>query len=708
VSKPQRARSGGPSARTALRVVYDIETRSALNLRHVPADVYAAHSSTGLLCLAWQFNGEDTIHHWAPSESDHAELDRLHQAIRAGAEMHSWTGFDPIVWHALSPDWPAIPLEQQHDIAARAAMCGLPHGLEACAAALGLAMTKDKEGQNALRYLMKPRRWTDAEPVFADDPARLALVRTYNVQDIRLTVQLERLLPVLPDEELEIWRHDQRLNQRGFRIDPAFLPIAGPFYIKAQQEGDARMRELTEGAVGSIASVKALGTWLRTQGVKLHGAATNEADEDEDETENDSGDSDAGGAKGALTKATVRELLEGAGLPKAAREALEVRQDYGRSSVAKIVALAGAVSPDQRLRNTLLYHGSLTGRQSGRLFQPQNLPRDSYLPEQWDGVLTDMRRLDPTGFRKKYSTPEDPQAGSPMAALVRLLRGAIVPADGHELAIGDFSRIELVVLAWLAQQTDLLAAMAAGEKIYDAMAARIYGVNAADCVTGERYNFGKMVTLGCGYGLGWRALIKQAWNGYGLRIDEALARTAIATYRGTWPEIPRLWYALEAAAFDALGAPGVAIPVCDGRAAFKVSRDRQWLGLWLPSGRWIRLHQPKLIEDDRNGQFEPRVTLSVMGLNLAHQWVRQTLWGGVLTNYLVQGAARDLLVAAALRCEARGWPVVLQVHDEVVCEVRAGSVSEPQLAEVMNRLPDWAAGCPIASKTFIRNRYGKE
>ena len=38
-----------------------------------------------------------------------------------------------------------------------------------------------------------------------------------------------------------------------------------------------------------------------------------------------------------------------------------------------------------------------------------------------------------------------------------------------------------------------------------------------------------------------------------------------------------------------------------------------------------------------------------------------------------RATARDLLVEAALRCEARGWPVVLQVHDEVVCETPIGA-----------------------------------
>jgi DNA polymerase len=456
------------------------------------------------------------------------------------------------------------------------------------------------------------------------------------------------------------------------------------------------MRQATGNAVKSVSSVKALGEWLAAQGIdfNVNGDAGDPPDE-EDDNEN----SGNGSAKGQLSRPAIRALLERPELPSVARLALETRQDCARSSTAKIVALAGALSPDNRLRGSLLYYGTLTGRQTAKLFQPQNLPRDSYPPEDWAGVLTDMHRLDVTAFRGKR--------GSPMAALVRLLRGSIVPADGCELAIADFSQVELRVLAWLAGQADLIEDLRRGAKIYEAMAARVYGVPLA-AITDEQRNFGKMVVLACGYGMGWRALIKQAKEQYDLAIDEALARAAIDAYRGTWTAIPQLWREAEAAAFDALALPGETVSACGGKATLKVSRNRQWLGLQVPSGRWIRLYQPKIVMDDRGGLFDPRETLSVMGLNLAHQWVRQTVWGGDLVNYLVQGAARDLLVNAALRCEARGWPVVLQVHDEVVCETPASAVTNEQLAAVMNQLPAWATGCPIATKAVIRDRYGKD
>jgi DNA polymerase len=582
-AKGRAVRKNGPSP---IQVILDLETRSALDLRQVPAVVYAAHRSTSLLCVAWQVIGEAKIYSWIPGSNTPA-LVELHRRIAAGVEVLTWSDFDRVVWNAVQTDWPPILLEQHHDIAARAAMCGLPRGLEKCAAALRIADTKDKAGRNALRYLMRPRSWSpDGEPVFADDTERLALLRTYNVQDIRLTAKVASLLPPLPDEERAVWLHDQRVAARGFGIDPNFLAVAGPFLVQAQRDGDAQMRTITNGKVGSVSAVKALADWLGEQGVDLRVNGT-------DDDEHDGNDAEPAGRRGQLSKSAIRALLERPGLPTAARMALETRQDCGRSSTAKIVALAGAVSSDNRLRGSLLYHGTLTGRQTAKLFQPQNLPRDSYSAEDWPVVFADMQVLGAKGFREKYS--------SPMAALVRLLRGAIVPAAGHELAIGDFSRIELCVLAWLADQSNLLADLRAGKKIYDSTAARIYGVPIAECTEGEKYNFGKMTALACGYGLGWRALTKQAREQYDLVIDEPLAHTAVDTYRTTWPRIPDLWRELEAAAFDALAMPGTTFPVCDERAALKVTHDRQWLGLQLPSGRWIRLHQPKVILDDRNG-----------------------------------------------------------------------------------------------------------
>lgn len=86
-----------------------------------------------------------------------------------------------------------------------------------------------------------------------------------------------------------------------------------------------------------------------------------------------------------------------------------------------------------------------------------------------------------------------------------------------------------------------------------------------------------------------------------------------------------------------------------------------------------------------------------------------TAAGPVIAHNCVQAAARDVVAHALPRLEEAGYPVVLHVHDEVVCEL---PLTEPELhlarvQRIMETPPAWAAGLPIKTEGHHGRRYGK-
>jgi DNA polymerase I-like protein with 3'-5' exonuclease and polymerase domains len=84
-------------------------------------------------------------------------------------------------------------------------------------------------------------------------------------------------------------------------------------------------------------------------------------------------------------------------------------------------------------------------------------------------------------------------------------------------------------------------------------------------------------------------------------------------------------------------------------------------------------------------------------------------FGGQLTENVIMGMERDIMTHAQLLCEKEGLPVVLEVHDEILIEPRAGAADEKMLKQIMLDVQPWAREIkvPIGVDTWEGSRYRK-
>lgn len=323
---------------------------------------------------------------------------------------------------------------------------------------------------------------------------------------------------------------------------------------------------------------------------------------------------------------------------------------------------------------------------SGRGIQLQNLPQNHI------STLDEARELVKMGcfdmIEALYGNTPD--------ILSQLIRTMLIPKDGCEFIVADFSAIEARVLAWLAGEQWRLDAFQCGEDIYCASASQMFGVPVVKHgINGELRQKGKVAELACGYGGGSGALISMGALDMGLKEDEL--PDIISSWRDANPEIVKFWYAVEKAAIETVKDHN---DRSVGRIGFQFSANTLWIVL--PSGRRLAYIKPKL-QPNRFG----RMALTFEGLGANNKWTRGETYSGKLTENITQATARDLLAEAMRRMELAGLGIVGHVHDEVILEVPKDQYTVDEICDLMAQSPKWTDGLPLVADGYKGNYYFK-
>ena len=323
---------------------------------------------------------------------------------------------------------------------------------------------------------------------------------------------------------------------------------------------------------------------------------------------------------------------------------------------------------------------------SGRGIQLQNLPQNHI------STLDEARELIKMGC---FDMVESIYGNTP-DILSQLIRTMLVPKDGCEFIVADFSSIEARVLAWEAGEQWVLDAFKNGEDLYCATASQMFHVPVVKHgINGELRQKGKISVLACGYSGSTGALISMGALDMGLKEDEL--PEIIQSWRTANPKIVQFWWDIEKAAVET---------VKDHqerhvrRIGFQFYANTLWMVL--PSGRKLAYIKPKL-QPNRFG----RMAITYEGLNQSNKWVRGETYSGKLVENCTQATARDILAEAMWRLERAGLDIVGHVHDEVILEVPKGSITVDEVCAIMNQNPTWADGLPLDSDGYTGNYYFK-
>ena len=281
------------------------------------------------------------------------------------------------------------------------------------------------------------------------------------------------------------------------------------------------------------------------------------------------------------------------------------------------------------------------------------------------------------------------------------IRTAICAPEGHKLIACDSSQIEARILAYIADQKDLVEAFRQGRDVYSEFASLIYGRPITKADIDERF-VGKTCILGLGYGMGWERFKDTVAQG-GVIVGESEAKRIVYLYRNHYPRVQVLWNMCDAVLKNMLsGTNGLLaglVPYTSG-------------GLELPNSMKIRYHALRSTADGFSYIADKRAWMKYTARVVTSAPVEDAPWtniyGGKVTENVVQALAR-IIIADQMVAIGQHYPVVLQVHDEnVICPRTAEVNAAQQLIErVMSTPPVWAPSLPIACESGVGGNYGE-
>ncbi len=531
---------------------------------------------------------------------------------------------------------------------------GLPHGLDNVAKTLRLKEQKLEEGKNLIRFFMNEKN-VDLITSKENSKEKMEVLKKYEefkkycINDVVVERSIKKVLEKvkIPEIENKLWQLDQEINDRGVLVDKKLLENACIYDSEFKEDLIKKLKAITK--VENPKSNNQIKLYLKSLGLEVT----------------------------SLNKESVEKLLKSEEVlnnPKfeEIKEVLNLRSKLNKTSTKKYEAMKRCVCSDGRIRGLFQFYGAnRTGRWAGRLVQVQNLPQNKL------SNLDEVRSIISNNYKTKLPSRDeyDKYNEDISNILSQLIRTTFIPKKNHRFIIADFSAIEARIIAYLSNEKWRLDVFNTHGKIYEASASKMFNVDINKITKeSELRQKGKIAELALGYQGGVGALVSM--GAYNMNLCEEDLVEIVKAFRSSNINIVKLWKKVERAFIQAVKDKTVVN--IDKNISFIY--EGNILFIKLPSGRRLSYIRPRI---DFNNSFNKYV-ITYEGIDsVSKKQTRLTTYGGKLVENIVQAIARDILGYAMLNLKARGFDIVMHIHDEIVVEVENDISSVDEICEIM-------------------------
>lgn len=300
------------------------------------------------------------------------------------------------------------------------------------------------------------------------------------------------------------------------------------------------------------------------------------------------------------------------------------------------------------------------------------------------------------------------------------LRKAVQAPEGMALVACDSSQIEARILAYAANETELVDAFRRGADPYADLAEKIFqipsekihkGAKSGDKKLKAYRNVGKTGILSAGYGVGWRkyadTLLRQ-----GVRLSSdidqhyEMAHHAHNVYRASNPNIVAFWdtcqtviKAMYLGYSGEFGGPNDNIfqysvaPICGRDDVPTIIGPNKY------TLRYFKLSCEVSEKNNREEYYYTRVK--------GKSELKTKIYGGALAENLCQYLAFALLQWQACRMTEQGIRLIANIHDSflAICPEDEAEHTKSVMESCMSSVPDWLGDFPVACEAEIGKDY---